>query len=346
MRVVLVVLRFFAGTLALGAAAAAILAFLGFAVPAFDLLNHLQLLIFIGVVIGLVGTALLRPGTWRSFVVAFAATGFIASATAFVPEFTLSLMPRPALPTDGRPVLKLMTHNLFGLNYRMDRVAEVIFSEDPDIIAFQEYFPEQRAELPQLLKARYPFEAYCVGGKRANIAIYSKMPFELSEDGACDEEATAAQRTSRILAKFTLDDGTTFSVMTTQLDWPFPLARQQMQMVELEEAVNATTGPLIVVGDMNSTPWSYAMRRLTAATGLELQDFNLMTYPLKFTLPMLTDAPHGLFPLIPFLPLDHVMTRGGVSVHELHLAPDTNSDHLPVVFSFSVPPTTEGGGPD
>jgi endonuclease/exonuclease/phosphatase (EEP) superfamily protein YafD len=83
------------------------------------------------------------------------------------------------------------------------------------------------------------------------------------------------------------------------------------------------------------------MRGLAAATGMVRHDFNMITYPLKFTLPMLTDDPLGLFPLIPFLPLDHVFTRGGVAVHELHVAADTNSDHLPVVFTFSVEPMTE-----
>jgi endonuclease/exonuclease/phosphatase (EEP) superfamily protein YafD len=338
--------RFCAGALALGAAAIAILAFLGFAIPALDLLNHLQAFIFPGAILGLAATAMLRPGRWRSFLVALAATGVMASATAFVPEFTRSQLPREPLPTDDRPVLTLMTHNIFGLNYEMKRAADVIFAEDPDILAIQEYFPEQRAELPDLLAVRYPHSAYCIGGKRANIALYSKMPFELAESGACSEAATPDQRTSQILAVFMLDDGTTFSVLTTHLDWPFPIERQQAQIAELAESINAVRGPLIVAGDMNSTSWSYAMRGLVAATGLRPHDFNLMTYPLKFTLPMLTDDPYGLFPLFPFLPLDHVMTRGGISVHELHLAADTNSDHLPVVFSFSVEPMTECCRPD
>ena len=339
--VLLAVLRFVAGALALGASALAILAFLGFAVPFLDLFNHLQLLIFPAVLVGLIATALLKPGRWRSFVVAFAATGFIASSTAFVPDVVGSLTPREPMPTDGRPLIKLMTHNIFGLNYDMKRVARIIFEEDPDIVALQEYFPEQRAELPGLLAERYPHSAYCVGGKRANIALYSKVPFELEESGACSEEATAAQRTSQIVAKFTQEDGTTFSVLTTHLDWPFPIAQQQTQIAQLVGEVNDISGPLIVVGDTNSTSWSYAMRGLAAATGLARQDFNMITYPLRFTLPMLTDDPLGLFPLIPFLSLDHVFTKSGVEVHEMHLAEDTNSDHLPVVVTFSVEPITE-----
>jgi endonuclease/exonuclease/phosphatase (EEP) superfamily protein YafD len=346
LRLLLALVRFIAGALALGAATIAILAFLGFAVPALDLLNHLQAFIFPGVILGLAATALLRPGRWRSFVVAFTATGVVASSTAFVPEFTRSLMPRAPLPADERPVLRLMTHNVFGLNLDMRRTADVIFAEDPDIVAIQEYFPEQRAELPDLLAERYPHSAYCIGGKRANIALYSKMPFELEESGACSEGATPQQRTSQILATFMQEDGTVFSVLTTHLDWPFPIARQQAQIAQLIESVNAVRGPLIVAGDMNSTSWSYAMRGFAAATGLTPHDFNLVTYPLKFTLPMFTDDPEGLVPLFPFLPLDHVFTREGVAVHEMHLAADTNSDHLPVVFTFSVEPMTECCRPD
>lgn len=337
MRVVLFVLRLCAGLAAVGAATIAILAFLGFASPNLDLLNHLQLLVFITTIVGLVATALLRPGVLRAFIVAYAATGFAASAVTFVPEFTWSLMPRAPLPTDGRPILKLMTHNVFGLNYEMPRTAAVIAAENPDIIALQEYFPEQREALDPLLRPKYPYSAHCVGGKRANIALYSKLPFDLREDGACHTAANATQRTSRILATFTLSDGTTFSVMTTHLDWPFPAARQEGQMAELEAAINATNGPLIVVGDMNSTPWSYALRRLTAATRLTRHTLNLVTYPLSFTLPFLSDEDRGLVPLIPFLPLDHVMTRG-IAVHELHRATATGSDHLPVVFTFSIDP--------
>lgn len=341
MRFILAVLRFCAGAFALAISTIAIIAFLGFAIPAFDLLNHLQAFIFPGVILGLAATALLRPGRWRAFVVAAAATGVVASGTAFVPEFTRSLMPRDPLPTDGRPLVKLMTHNIFGLNFEMPLLADVIFDEDPDIVALQEYFPEQRAKLPPLIAERYPYSAYCIGGKRANIALYSKMPFELKESGACSERATQQQRTSQILATFMQEDGTTFSVLTTHLDWPFPIERQQRQIAELAQSINDATGPLIVVGDMNSTTWSYALRGLVAATSVTQRDFNLLTYPLKFTLPMLTDDPYGLFPLFPFLPLDHVFTRDGVDVHELHAGNDTNSDHLPVFVTFSVEPTTE-----
>lgn len=348
MRIVLALLRLVASLIALGAGGMAILAFLGFAVPLLDLLNHLQAIIFPAVILGLVGVVLLiRDHYLRSFLIAFAATGFIASSTAVVPEIVQSLMARPPVPTDGRPVIRLVTHNVFGLNYDMERVAAVLTAEDPDIIALQEFFPTQRYRLDRLLRDAYPYSARCEGGKRQNIALYSRLPMEFTKEGACfGQSPTPALRTSRIVGRVTLEDGTSFSVVTTHLDWPAPIERQRVQMADLASAVAGVSGPVVVVGDFNSTPWSYALRRMAAEAGLTRQTHNLVTYPLEITAPNRLVGPRGLLRTFPFLPLDHVMTRGDISVHEVYRASDTGSDHLPVVAVFSVEPMTECCRPD
>lgn len=317
----------------------AVMALLGFAVPQFDLLNHFQVLLFLGAVFALILSLLVfGRGRWKRWVVGAASVGFLASGVIFVPEVVGGFMPRDPLPTDSRPVLKLMTHNVFGLNFDMARVRAVIDAEQPDIIALQEYFGEQSSELHPLLKSKYPYFAQCRGGKRANIAIYSKLPFEeAEEDGACPNDAYGKQRTARIVATFKLSDGTTFSVLTTHLDWPLPVARQTMQFEALSEAVKAAKGPLLVVGDFNSTPWSYALRDFAMRSMLDRQTRNLVTFPLRFTAPH-RFFPDGLMDTFPLLPLDHVLTRGPIAVHALHAAADTGSDHLPIVVTFSVTP--------
>ncbi len=342
MTLLLALLRVAAIAFAVGAATVAILGFLGFAVAELDLLNHLQPFIFTAAIVGLILAILvLGDGQWRLAVVAYAATGFILSATLVAPEVVSGLLPRAPLPADSRPVLKAMTFNIFGLNYEMARVRDYIFAEDPDIIAFQEYFPEQREPLHPMIVERYPHFAHCLGGKRANIGLYSKLPFTQTDTGACNEEETVQVRTARILASFMLPDGTQFSVMTTHLDWPLPIARQEAEIADLVAAVNRVRGPLLLMGDFNSTPWSYALRGLAADTATTRHTRNLVTYPLAFTLPRFSARSDGLVPLVPFLPLDHVFSRGGVAVHELAAGPDVNSDHYPVVFRFSVAPATE-----
>jgi endonuclease/exonuclease/phosphatase (EEP) superfamily protein YafD len=330
MTALLALLRILVGLFVIGSASVAILAVLGFASGALDVLNSLQIAIFPATLLGLILVALVfGPGPRSAFLIALAATGFIASSSAFVPEVVRGFAPRPAMPVDGSAVLKVMTHNLFGLNYDMKRVAQGIFAEDPDIVALQEFFPEQRRPLHPLLLAHYPYFAYCTGGKRANIALYAKLPFTETAAGACTEKATQAVRTSRIVGHFRLADGTEFSVMTTHLDSPFNAPRQHAQMAELAAAAAAVRGPLLLMGDFNATPWSYALRRFEARSGLERQTRNLVTWPLLF------GGDDGLIRMIPFLPLDHVFTRG-VAVHRIGTAPADGSDHLPVVFLFSV----------
>ena len=340
MRFVIGVIRFFVGFGILGATLIAVAALFGFAVPFLDLFNHLQLLLFLSLVIGMVLTVpLFLRSRWQRPVLVLSLLGLVASGTTFVPELVAGFAARPALPDDGRPVLKVMTHNVFGLNYDMQRVDAVIAAEDPDIVVLQEYFDEQEVDLHPLLSARYPHFVRCRGGKRANLGLYSKSPFDQAMGaGDCPEDANGSQRTAHILATFTLADGSKFSLMTTHMEWPFPLERQQAQLEVLAEAAKAVKGPLVVVGDFNSTPWSYALRGFAAATGMERQDHNLVTFPLVFTVPDEWSR-RGLIDTIPFLPLDHVFTRDGVAVHELQLGEATGSDHLPIVFSLSVSPS-------
>ena len=223
-----------------------------------------------------------------------------------------------------------MTHNLFGLNYDMEQVTAAIVAEDPDIIVLQEYFGEQATDLHPLLLASYPFFARCLGGKRANLGLYSRLPFDQAQDGACPNNAYVTNRTGHILATFETPDGKPFSVITTHMDWPIPVQRQRDQLDALSAVVDGIEGPMILAGDFNSTPWSYSLRDFVTANGFVRQTMNLVTFPLRwFYFGAWRDT-------LPFLPLDHVMTRGGIVVHELHAGRPTASDHLPVVFDFSV----------
>ncbi|SFZ81319.1 Uncharacterized conserved protein YafD, endonuclease/exonuclease/phosphatase (EEP) superfamily [Devosia enhydra] len=318
---------------AIAIAGLALLALLGFASPVLDLLNHLQLLLFGGAIVTTAIAILLLPRTlWRRIAITCGTVGFVASSLVVLPEMISGLAPKDALPDHGRRVVRLMTHNLFGLNYDMELVTSVIAAENPDIIALQEYFGGQASELHPLISGRYPYYARCKGGKRANIGLYSRFPFtESMSAGACPEDAYGTQRTANIIADFTLEDGQRFAVVTTHLDWPVPIERQRSELRELSEAIAAIEEPLILVGDFNSTPWSYTLRGFEAEAGLTRHTRNLVTFPMVWY--YLGDWR----PLVPILPLDHAMTRGTIRVHAVRAGARTGSDHLPVIIDFSLP---------
>jgi endonuclease/exonuclease/phosphatase (EEP) superfamily protein YafD len=334
MSLILGLLRLAVGLAAAGLSVVAIAAWFGFLVPFFDLFNHFQVVLIAGMVILLVLVLGLFTGSsWRWPLSGLLVAGLIASAVTVLPETIAAWTPRPALPTDGQPVLKLMTANLFGLNYDMQRVAAVIAAEKPDIVALQEYFREQRGPLDPMLRGSYPYSVYCVGGKRANLAIYSKLPFVRTDDGDCTTDPSFTGRTAHILANFTLADGTRFAVLTTHLEWPLPFERLRRQLETLTTVIKGVDVPLLVVGDFNSAPWSYEQRQFAETAGLTRQTHGVLTWPLKFSL--IGDSLQDTFPV---LPLDQVMSKGGIEVHDLHAGPPTGSDHLPLVMTFTLPP--------
>lgn len=336
---------FFLGTG--GVTLGAILAALGFAHPALDAFNHLQPVWFVGTLLALLlAPVFVRLPRLRALTTAIAATGFLASAVIVVPEAAANLAPRPPLPADGRPVYRLLSHNLFGANYEFDDILRSIAEAKPDIIALQEYFGGQRRGLHDELVKTYPYFSVCRGGKRANIAIYSRINFAATQEGACTDSED--DRISRIIAKFAPDSGAPFTVVTTHLDWPVQVsqfergrtlresidlayARKQEQFNSLADALKTVPGPLLLVGDFNSTSWSHKLRRFTEVTGLTRQDHSLFTWPRRFYI----WGWRNVWP--PFLPLDHVMTRGGVEVHEVEATEPAGSDHEGVLTVFSVP---------
>jgi endonuclease/exonuclease/phosphatase (EEP) superfamily protein YafD len=320
----------------LGLGAMAVAAWFGFAVPFFDLFNHFQAVLVAGLVLLLIAVGLFFIGSsWQWPLLIIVLVGLLASAMTVVPETLAAMAPRAPLPADGRPVVTLMTQNLFGLNYDMARTAKAIATENPDIVVLQEFFPEQRALLPALIEKQYPYSVYCVGGKRANIGIYSKLPFVQTMDGGCATDPNQFPRTAHILANFTLANGGKFAVLTTHFDWPFPIERQRQQRDVIVEALKGVTTPLLLAGDFNSTPWSYAQRDFADAAGLTRQTHGIFTWPLRFAIKGWRDT-------VPILPLDQVMTRGAVTIHELRAGAPNGSDHLPLIVRFSVPPAPAG----
>ena len=338
---------FICGTLAL--AGFAIAAILGAVHPAFDLFNHLQPILLVGTLAALLLTPVfLASVRWRAFNMAVAATGLAASAVAIVPEAVSAFDPLPPEPSDGSAVYTLYTHNLFGLNRDADRVFAAIEAEAPDIIVLQEYFYDMRIALDPLLRDSYPFASICVGGRRENIAIYARIPFEAEQFGCARGDDS---RIARILARFTSETGDQFSVLTTHLDWPVQIsplrtapsisagidaafARQHGQFADLEAALTKIPGPLVVAGDFNATSWSYALSDLEAVGGLTRHTRSMLSYPTLLYI-------RGWRPVIPFLPLDQILSRGGVSFHAVGLTPAAGSDHLGVVGRFSVSEQTD-----
>lgn len=314
----------------------AIVAVFGFAHPAMDLFNHIQPILLAGLFLLLVlAPVFLASGPLRALVFSLAATGIVASSAIYVPEFVRGLESRAPYPADERPVYTLMTFNVFGRNETPAQLVENILAVDPDVLALQEYSREVRSEIHRDLAAIFPHFQYCTGGQRAFVGLYSKLPFEPLNEDACSASAISTDRTARIIVRFDIEDAPDFSFATTHNDWPAPITRQAEQFGALETALSTVEPPLILVGDFNSTSWSYALRTFVERAGLTRHTHNIPTFPTLWY--YLGDWR----PTIPILPIDHVMTRGEIAIHDISTGEPSGSDHLPVIVRFSVSPAED-----
>lgn len=308
----------------------AIVAVLGFIYPAMDLFNHVQPILFFGLAALLVATPIfVRFRPLRALALSIAATGLIASSVIYVPELVSGFIPRTA-PVEAAPTYRLMTFNVFGRNEEPESIVANIARVDPDFVTLQEYSPGVRAIVHPLLAGLYPHFQYCAGGQRAFVSLYSKLPFEPLDEDACSSSIMSTDRTARIIVRVQTETGPAFSLATTHNDWPAPVTRQAEQFARLRDALATVQPPLILVGDFNSTPWSYALRGFVSSAGLTRHTFNLPTFPTLWY--YLRDWR----PTFPFLPIDHVMTRGNISIHDLRTGDPSGSDHLPIIVEFSV----------
>lgn len=298
--------------------------------PMADLLNHVQPLLFFGCIGALLFCHVVRDRLMRALAMSLAATGLVASAFVYVPEFVVGLSTRFSAEPEDRPVYRLMTFNVFGRNEEPGALADYIVSTDTDIVALQEYSPEVRGAIHGRLAEHFTHFQYCAGGQRAFLGLYSKLAFEPLSEDVCSASIANPERTARIVVRFAPTEGEPFALATTHNDWPDPVTRQAEQFASLRDALATVELPLLLVGDFNSTPWSYALRRFVEEADLTRFTYNQPTFPKLWR--YLGDWR----PTPAILPIDHVMGRGEIAVHDLHRGEPNGSDHLPIIVTFSV----------
>ena len=296
--------------------------------------------------------ALFRRGRAKRLLLGLGMAGLAASGSIVLPE-QFSTPPLSAAPANGQQMFKIMTHNLFGMNYDMARMADIIAQEDPDIIALQEYANMQRAGLHPRIMEHYPYFVRCAGRKHSYIALYAKMPFRLEDGSQCASNASLDNTpAARLVARFTDRDGTSFYVVATHLNWPVqvrPLrnnelgwsekiaamtARKQGEWTDLAATMQSLDGPAVLVGDFNSTSWSYSLRDFARRVGLTRYSRGLLTYPKLFYIMGWRETPA-------ILPIDHLMASKDIRMHAVWRGNTTGSDHLPIYGRFSVAPVDQ-----
>jgi endonuclease/exonuclease/phosphatase (EEP) superfamily protein YafD len=279
-----------------------------------DLLNHFApVWLAFAVFGGLLGAAALRPSHTRTGLLAVAAFAAVGAGAPMFYETARGALTAWSTARPAGPVLKVLTFNMLWNNPELDSAAALIRRADADLVALQETtrLPLIEAQLADL----YPYRFYC--GGRCDTAILSKRPFlaQGREPGAAWPEGA-----NLIWVRVQAPDGRPATFAVAHLYWPIPGIQpgQRAKLAALARPLAA--GDLVLAGDFNLSPWSFALRELDhTLSPLTRRTRGLLTFPAE------------PFPTPPILAIDQLYAARAWRTVEVRRLPKAGSDHYPVL---------------
>lgn len=302
---------------------------LGRWIPAFDLVNTAApgiLAIALAVVFGAVAAR-------RSAALLVAIVAAAGSAERVVSE--LRGTETSALAPAGQSV-SVLTFNVWRDNPDPAAAAETILQSGAHVVLLQEAGALLLTQGSRL-ERRYPYRSDCPGGK-CDAAILSRLPLDRPRyrfrTGA-GEPIGPGLATARVF----LPGGGAFRIATLHAPRPTEQADWgEAWRLELARAVGEVgDAGLILAGDFNLTPWSFAMQRLDEAMG-PVRRITRARFTYRSAFPALAS--------LPFLPIDHAFVGPAWQVVSVRVLSGGNSDHLPVMITLHRLSTKPDQTPD
>jgi endonuclease/exonuclease/phosphatase (EEP) superfamily protein YafD len=275
---------------------------------------------------GFVLGALVAAGVgWRDrATVLVAALALAIVAWQVAPE--LLFRGERAAPTPGAEQVKLIQFNVYFRNRDPEATARWILAQNADFVVMEEAYV-QAEPVVEALRARYPYRVDCSTPEQAcDTDILSLRPPIAS--------GSFRPLTGAAVAWATYDGkGGPFTVIGVHHTWPIPAGPQRAQVERLAAALGRfDRNRLIISGDFNSTPWSFALRRQDRWFGLERRTHAMPSWPAgtisRFRIPIPA----------PLLPIDHVYAGKAWRTLDVHRGPRLGSDHYPVVATLQAGP--------
>lgn len=247
----------------------------------------------------------------------------ICSAGSVVNAFLVLLLlwPDGTKTSESSAQLRLTAINVHAANKRSDLVLEFLRRADADVILLMEVNKRWMNELSPL-RAPYPHVVAEPREDDFGIALFSRISLlnaRVMELG--DAEVPS------IAAKIQVGGQDVFLLGTH----PLPPGSSEYarlrndQLRQIAALVRNQPSPVVVIGDLNTTPWSPFFGDLLREGGLKN-----------------TSQGRGLFASWPAglplarIPLDHCLVSGAIQVMEKRLGPRVGADHLPVTVELLV----------
>jgi endonuclease/exonuclease/phosphatase (EEP) superfamily protein YafD len=263
---------------------------------------------------------------WRSCIPALIALLWLG---ALVAPFSPWRNVRPA-DTVGMPVRVLLT-NVLTINRDFSSVRELIEQTHPDVICAQEIDHNWEAQFLQF-KEHYPYHKSVPRSDNFGIGLWSRFPMSETRILELGDSTVPA-----IFARLDVN-GTPVNLLTVHTLPPLLKAyadTRNTQIAALPRIAAESGKPLVIVGDLNITPWSPYFQDMIAQSGLHSAR---QGYGLYATWP----SNNAWFPAL--CPIDHILVTEDITVADLTRGPRIGSDHFPIWADLLIPPASPAAG--
>ncbi len=221
----------------------------------------------------------------------------------------------------GSATIRVMLANVNTSYGDAGKVLSAITGHDPDVIVLEEVSRRWLRDLAPLA-ARYPHVVTEPREDNFGIALYSRLPLSSARI-----EWIGGADVPSVVAEVETPDGRATVIGTH----PLPPASAEYsrwrndQLEALPGFVKGIEGAVVLLGDLNVSPWSHHFRNLVERSGLIDSARGRGWQPTW---------PAGAFPLL--IPIDHCLHSEDLVVTDRTTGPGIGSDHLPLVVNFAI----------
>lgn len=258
------------------------------------------------------------------------ALGLATVALAWNAWLVLPYLPLPAVAQpaavalrDTRPV-RVVSLNVHLHNDHVDAVLDYLRERRADVVALVEVHEAWAPALAELAD-RYPHQFVRPRNDPFGVAILSAWPLFAPRAAHCGDAPWPA-----LVAEIDRDGGR-FTMVVVHPHPPLDAITDRQLNAHLRcvaRLVAAMSGPCVVAGDFNATPWSAPFRGFAAASGLVDSARGRGIQPTWHA---------GLWPLR--IPIDHIFVPRDAVLLGRRVGPDVGSDHFPIEAEFHLPET-------
>lgn len=282
------------------------------------LVNYFMPWLLVGLIPGLIIAGLAR----RQKIILLLAVPTLIISLTFAPLF----LPRSSVVLAAGDSFKVMSYNVWGRNRHVAEVTQNIRQEQPDILLLQEVTPPIAEALAVQLVDLYPGSqlhfTYEPDIRQAIISRYPLTPLEVAHQKGRAQKVRVDTPVGSI------------EVWNVHPNLPLPWVQQYQQIAALTEDIGATSGPLIVGGDFNTTDQSETYRLVNQ----HLQNAHWEAgWGFGFSFPAHSPKFNGVPILTPVIRIDHIFySRHFLARSARTLDESGGSDHFPVVANLSL----------